>query len=98
MDPIRDPEENEITHLHQIGRLDRARVLEIGCGDGRLTWRYASRAASVTGLDPDPESLAVALAERPAALTDKVSFLTGDAARLPLADERFDVVLMAWSL
>lgn len=98
MDPLRDPEENEITYLNQLGLLDDARVLEIGCGNGRLTWRYASRPASVTGLDPDPDRLAAALAERPSALTDKVDFLLGNAERLPFAKETFDVAILAWSL
>ena len=32
--------------------LGGAEVLEIGCGDGRLTWRYAERAAYVTAIEP----------------------------------------------
>ena len=27
-------------------------VLEIGCGEGRLTWRYASASFSTVGIDP----------------------------------------------
>ena len=98
MDPIRDPEENEITYLYQLGRLDNERVLEIGCGDGRMTWRYTSRSASVAGLDPSPEKLATALADRPSNLAYTVSFIQGTAEVLPFADESFDVAIMAWSL
>jgi len=98
MDPIRDPEENEIAYLYQLGHLENARVLEIGCGNGRMTWRYASRPASVAGLDPGPERLAAAIADRPSNLAYKVDFIQGTAETLPFADENFDVAIMAWSL
>jgi ubiquinone/menaquinone biosynthesis C-methylase UbiE len=98
MEPIRDPEANETTNLHQLGRLDKARVLEIGCGNGRLTWRYAARAAAVVGLDPSLERLAAAGADRPSNLADSVSFLQGAAETLPFPTESFDVIIMAWSL
>ena len=39
-----DLEENEIKSLVEFaGKLAGKRVFEIGCGDGRLTWRYASQ-------------------------------------------------------
>jgi 16S rRNA A1518/A1519 N6-dimethyltransferase RsmA/KsgA/DIM1 with predicted DNA glycosylase/AP lyase activity len=47
-----DPEENEIGALLDFVDLDGGRVLEIGSGDGRLTWRYAERAAQVTAVEP----------------------------------------------
>ncbi len=44
-----DPE-RAVTAL--CGNLDGARVIEIGCGDGRLTFRYAAAARSVLAIDP----------------------------------------------
>ena len=39
-----DPEEHEITALVALlPDLRRSRVVEVGCGDGRLTRRYAAR-------------------------------------------------------
>jgi len=49
----RDPEEVEIRILHEYADLAGTRVLEIGCGEGRLVWRYAATARQVGGLDPD---------------------------------------------
>ena len=50
-----DPEENETRAIMQYaGSLEGRSILEIGCGDGRMTWRYADNAAHVTGIDPDP--------------------------------------------
>src|SRR5438128_608616 len=48
-----DPEATEIRVLNSLCRLRGRDVLEIGAGNGRLTWRYAERAASVLALEPD---------------------------------------------
>src|SRR5438105_693906 len=50
-DPI-DPEGNETRTIHELVDFSDKDVLEIGCGDGRLIWRYADKVASVVGLDP----------------------------------------------
>jgi predicted RNA methylase len=101
MDVHVDPEENE-THalLTLAGSLAGKRVLEIGCGDGRLTWRYAAGAGRVTAIDPDPERLACARRDCPASLQGQVEFLN-----LALEDyaagvhtDRFDLAILAWSL
>jgi hypothetical protein len=47
-----DPEQNETRALFSFVELDGRRVLEIGSGDGRLTWRYAERADHVTAVEP----------------------------------------------
>ncbi len=33
-----DPEDTEITVIHELVDFSGADVLEVGCGDGRLTW------------------------------------------------------------
>jgi hypothetical protein len=40
-----DPEQNETSALCGFADLDGCRVLDVGCGDGRLTWLYADMAA-----------------------------------------------------
>ena len=45
-----DPENSEIRALFDLVDFCGKHVLEIGCGDGRLTWRYAEAAAHVTGI------------------------------------------------
>ena len=37
----RDPEQIEIRMLREFADLEGKHILEIGSGDGRLTWRYA---------------------------------------------------------
>jgi tRNA1(Val) A37 N6-methylase TrmN6 len=95
-----DPEENEIRALSDLVDMHQRRVLEIGSGDGRLTWRYAARAAHVTAVEPFAGSLEKARAALPAALRGRVHFHHGDigdfaASRPP---ELFDVALFSWSL
>jgi ubiquinone/menaquinone biosynthesis C-methylase UbiE len=94
----RDPEEREINHLHAFADFAGARVLEIGCGEGRLTWRYAGAAAQVVGVDPDPVRLDVASREIPPGLRSTVTFALAKAEALPFPRETFDLAVLAWSL
>ena len=43
--------------IHKMIDFSGADVLEVGCGDGSLTWRYAEDTASVLGLDPEEEKI-----------------------------------------
>ena len=49
MDPVRDPEGIEVEYLNKTGAINGRSLLEIGCGNGRLTWRYANLAAATVG-------------------------------------------------
>jgi 2-polyprenyl-3-methyl-5-hydroxy-6-metoxy-1,4-benzoquinol methylase len=94
-----DPEGNETEALFQLVDLDQAEVLEIGCGDGRLTWRYADRARRVVAIDPFADSIARA-EERLSASMLPIEFRRAafeDFAAATDADA-FDVTLLSWSL
>jgi ubiquinone/menaquinone biosynthesis C-methylase UbiE len=93
-----DPEGVETRVLHELVRLAGSDVLEIGSGNGRLTWRYAPRAASVLGLEPDESHVRRAKAATPEALRNRVDFRVADAARIDLPDAAFDVVVFSWSI
>jgi cyclopropane fatty-acyl-phospholipid synthase-like methyltransferase len=98
-----DPEENEIRNLAEFaGNFSGKRVLEIGCGDGRLTWRYASQAAQVVAIDPNPEKVSQALQNLPAELSHRMSFhalgLEEYVAQRPSQANKFDLALLSWSL
>jgi ubiquinone/menaquinone biosynthesis C-methylase UbiE len=94
----KDPERAEVQRLHQLADFSGKRVLEIGCGDGRLTWRYAGSAGRVTGIDPDAEALKAALRACPAELRAAVTFARASSLRLPFPSETFDISILAWSL
>ena len=69
-----DPENNESRALFDLADFAGRRVLEIGCGDGRLTWRYAESAVQVTGVDPSSEAITRARENVPNGLRDRVAF------------------------
>ncbi len=98
MEPLRDPEGMEPKYLQQLGRLAGMRTIEIGSGDGRLTWRYASLAKSVFGIDPDLGRVRDAFKGRPRELSRKVDFAQAESEYLPFKSETFDIALFAWSL
>jgi ubiquinone/menaquinone biosynthesis C-methylase UbiE len=93
-----DPEGKEKKYLHQFADFKNKRVLEIGCGEGRLTWKYASASTLTVGLDPDHAALHVARLDSPADLRKHVHFTQADASRIPIAKETFDIAMLAWSL
>ncbi len=98
MNPVRDPEGVEIEFLNGLDCLHGRHVVEIGCGNGRLTWRYAPLAGQITAVDPDAERLAGAVAARPQALQTAVSFAQAQAERLPFPARHFECAVLAWSL
>jgi 2-polyprenyl-3-methyl-5-hydroxy-6-metoxy-1,4-benzoquinol methylase len=93
-----DPEGREKeTLLDFMGDLTGKRVLEVGCGNGRLTWHYAPLAAHVIGLDPDAERISKAQQNLPLSLFGRVEFhATTIAAYQP--PRPFDLILFSWSL
>ena len=99
-----DFEENEVRALSELtGSLAGQRILEIGCGDGRLTWRYASQAAQVVAIDPSSDLVARARENLPSELKDRVIFHAVGLQEFadqnsPEARQPFDLVLLAYSL
>ena len=73
-------------------------VLEVGCGDGRLTFQYADLTKKVTGLDPSKDEVSSARRATPKRLASRVSFVVGRGENLQFPDESFDVVFFSWSL
>ena len=95
-----DPEGTEIATLHEMVALAGQRVLEIGCGAGRLTWRYAAAAAHVTAIDADEDDIATAMENRPASLRDRVELLVSSFQDFEMEEPHsgFDVAIFSWSL
>lgn len=72
-----------------------ARVLDVGCGDGRLTVQIARQVPSgfVLGVDNCYQTLVHTLASQAGAAAPNLKFVQGDARRLRLSQEPFDFVL-----
>jgi ubiquinone/menaquinone biosynthesis C-methylase UbiE len=93
-----DPEGVETRTLAELAPVDGLRVLELGCGDGRLTFQFADRAKSVLAVDPDAERIASARSSLPASLAEKVSLVVAGAADVEAPRREFDLALFSWSL
>jgi len=90
-----DPEHNERFALSLIdARFTGARVLEIGCGDGRLTRVIAQDAQSVVAIDADRE----AIAELRRGAPSNVEALAAEFESFQPGPAGFDVVVFSWSL
>jgi 2-polyprenyl-3-methyl-5-hydroxy-6-metoxy-1,4-benzoquinol methylase len=97
--PIRiDPEEVELRALRPAASWRHARVLEIGCGDGRLTRRLARLGAQVIAIDPDRNAIRSARKTLPKSYARQVRYAVGTAGRLEFPARSFDIVVFAWSL
>lgn len=74
------------------------RVLDLGCGDGRLALGVAPFAKTVDGLDPDRAGIASAKRRARAEGVRNARFAVGAAQSLPYDDGVFDVVILSWTL
>jgi ubiquinone/menaquinone biosynthesis C-methylase UbiE len=74
------------------------RVLDLGCGDGRLALGAALYARSVVGVDPDAELIRIAARRGRDAGLRNVTFEIGAGQSLSLSDGAFDVVILSWTL
>ena len=74
------------------------RVLDLGCGDGRLALGVAGYAKRVVGVDPDQELIAIATERARDAGLRNVRFVAGAGQELPFDDGAFDVVISSWAL
>ncbi|HKP69116.1 MAG TPA: class I SAM-dependent methyltransferase [Pyrinomonadaceae bacterium] len=95
---IVDPEQNEVKALADVMLWRRKSVLEIGCGSGRLSRRIAALGAIVHAIDPDPKLVRKARSGLPKRFANRINFRAGKAEKLHHRNEKFDVVIFAWSL
>jgi ubiquinone/menaquinone biosynthesis C-methylase UbiE len=93
-----DPNGLELQTFDDLVDVQGLRVLELGCGDGRFTFRYGDRSASVLGVDPDEEAIKAARSETPRALRRRLRFETASARDFELPHAEFDLAIFSWSL
>ena len=73
-------------------------MLELGCGDGRLTLGIAEEAAYVLALDPEADDVEKARRTLPCELSDRVSYHVASGKTLEIEPHSFDLTLFSWSL
>jgi ubiquinone/menaquinone biosynthesis C-methylase UbiE len=93
---IIDPEEHELEALlARLPAVDGCFLVEVGCGDGRLTRRYSGHVGTVLAIDPDEAAVA---AFRREGVAGNVDVRATSIDRLELPDGSVDVVLFSWAL
>ena len=88
------------TLIDAINPLPGQRVLDVATGTGLVAFALARRGCEVIGLDQSEDMLAVArkhLTERPE-LEHRVTFVQGEAERLPFDDGEFDALTFTYLL
>ena len=93
-----DPEGAHIAALRRLADFSGQTVLELGCGDGRLTLGIAADAASVLAFDPDAEAVEKARASLPQELADRVAYRVAKGDEIEIERGSFDLVVFSWSL
>ena len=98
MTAVLDPEEAHLAALRRLADFRGQRVLEMGCGDGRLTVGIAANAAHVLAFDPDGDAVTEARRSLPVELAERVAYRAASAKALEIEPHSFDLVVFSWSL
>ncbi len=77
--------------FEMLGEVKGLRVLDLGCGTGRMSEYLIKFGAEVVGLDISEEMLKIARKKLP-----KVEFVQGDSDKLPFEDDSFDMVVASF--
>lgn len=96
--PVLDPEGAHLAALRRLAEFEDRSVLEMGCGDGRLTLGIARDAAHVHAFDPDADAIARARTTLPDELAARVTYDVASAKEIELGPQSFDLVVFSWAL
>ena len=96
---IIDPAKNEVRALRNATYWRGKHVIEVGCGDGRLTLRLASLGPlKVEALDPDAKLIRTARKNSPKRYAQRIHYHVGHADKLKYPADMFDIGVFSWVL
>lgn len=79
--------------VHELlGELNHSRILDLGCGDGRISLQYMSQSNHLTLVDLSDNMLEIARKNTPETLKKNVNYINADLQRYE-TEEKFDVVI-----
>jgi len=98
MSGVLDPEGSHLAALLRLQDFAGARVIEVGCGDGRLTPGIAERAEAVLAFDPDQAEVARARSALPSRLAGRVTYRVASASEIEIQPASWEIVVFSWTL
>ena len=96
--PLSEPSALELKTIRELADFTGRRVLEVGAGDGRLTWPFAAEAAQWVASDPDCSEVDAALKVLRLPPFPPARLHVGQGQHLSFPAASFDVVLFTYSL
>ena len=93
-----DPEGVEGRAIHRLVDFAGKDVLEIGCGDGRLTRNYFSEASSVLAIDNNQDKLEIARGQTIAGDRPQLQFQETSILELESDRSSFDIIIFSRSI
>jgi ubiquinone/menaquinone biosynthesis C-methylase UbiE len=93
-----DPKKIELQTINKYVDFKEKNILEVGCGNGRLTYQFADIARKVVAIDPDVEEIKHARKDLPENLGSKLEFHIQSAENLSFIYDSFDIALFSYSL
>ncbi len=97
-EPRRDLEKVEIKYLKKYVGRKPGRILDIGCGDGRITRPFGLKSRPIIGIDPYIEELKVAKQFGSDTKLNYLDYVQAHGETLPFATNSFSQVIFSWSL
>lgn len=91
-------DDKDIETIEKLCSLPSKNILEVGCGDGRITSGLAEKCDSIIGVDLSEPLIAAAKARLTNAKNGNLKFELMDAQKLSFENETFDAVLFPWVL
>ena len=88
-----DKENITLQKIEQHAFSLKGHVLEVGCGDGRITSLLAEKTENVIAIEPDAETIAHAKNS-----IENVRFIRGSGEHLGFRNGSFDLILFTLSL
>jgi predicted RNA methylase len=98
VDRVLDPEGAHLAALRRLADFDGRRVIELGCGDGRLTVPVAVDADYVLAFDVDADDVEHARESLPSELAERVAYRVASGKQIEVERASFDLALFSWSL
>jgi ubiquinone/menaquinone biosynthesis C-methylase UbiE len=94
-----DPAGDEIHALKAMTDWRGKRVLEVGCGNGRLTQRLIKFGVDkIIAFDPEAKSIRAARKDLPEKYKDRVTYRVGNAEHVKQKPNQFDIIVFSWVL